>query len=154
MLFPEQFSFYQLEIKNTCPQQGVTNSTIATFMGYGSAGCKAHFTIQDFLKINNENDLTIIHNEDRNNEIYPYTWSGIHKHTFEKLEITITCKQFADAEDHYRICTHCNEIMFEGYCIDEGCHYFCSDECLHTKYTPEEYQKAYEEDWAYWTDWH
>ncbi|PEB42266.1 hypothetical protein [Bacillus pseudomycoides] len=169
-MFLSAFSFYQLDIKNTRPQEGITNSMSESFYAYGSARLKAYDTIEEFLQrnnyneshlhnlhitsTNNENDLYITSTEDPKNEIYRYSWLGIHKHNHEKLEITITYTQFADTEDHYRECTCCNEIMFEGYCIDDGLEYFCSDKCLHTKYTPEEYQKMYEDDWAYWTEWH
>ena len=27
----------------------------------------------------------------------------------------------------YRVCTECNAKMEEGYCIDSGMYYFCSD---------------------------
>ncbi|MFV5897137.1 hypothetical protein [Bacillus cereus] len=43
--------------------------------------------------------------------------------------------------------------MVEGYCIDDGLAYYCSEECLHKEYTPEEYEEMYEDDYAYWTQW-
>ncbi|PDY14130.1 hypothetical protein COO16_03980 [Bacillus pseudomycoides] len=144
-MFLSAFSFYQLDIKNTRPQQAITNSTTELFYAYGNARLKAYQTIENFLQLNNynESDLHITLKEDPKNAVYRYSWSGIHKQNHEKLEITITYTQFADTEDHYRVCTCCNEIMFEGYCIDEGLEYFCSDECLHKNYKPEDYQNKY-----------
>jgi hypothetical protein len=54
-----------------------------------------------------------------------------------------------------RKCTKCNEFMTEGYCIDSGFAYYCSDECLHTVYTPEEWEELYDdgEGDSYWTQW-
>lgn len=54
-----------------------------------------------------------------------------------------------------RTCTHCSKSMTEGYCIDGGCEYYCSDECLHEHYTEEEYLAMYDdgEGDSYWTEW-
>ncbi|PDY64171.1 hypothetical protein [Bacillus cereus] len=154
-MFLSQLSFYQLEIKNTCPKEAITSSTTESFYAYGSAWLKACNTISNFLQQNNyiKDDLNIVFNEDPKNEVYRYTWSGIHKSTFKKLEVTIIYTQFADTEDFYRECTCCNKVMFEGYCIHEGLEYFCSDKCLHTQYTPDEYEEMHEDDYAYWTVW-
>lgn len=52
-----------------------------------------------------------------------------------------------------RRCDACGCFMAEGFCIHDGEKYFCSDECLHTVYTEEEYDAMYEADEAYWTEW-
>lgn len=54
-----------------------------------------------------------------------------------------------------RTCTHCSKSMTKGYCIDNGCEYYCSDECLHEHYTEEEYLDMYDngEGDSYWTEW-
>ena len=54
--------------------------------------------------------------------------------------------------DEYRICDDCNEVMFSGYCVNDS-EYYCSDECLHSHYTEDEYKELYNEDCAYWTEW-
>lgn len=54
---------------------------------------------------------------------------------------------------YIRICECCGKVMTEGYCIGGGEEYYCSDDCLHTKYTPEEYEELYDLDEAYWTEW-
>lgn len=43
--------------------------------------------------------------------------------------------------------------MTEGYCIRDGEEYFCSDDCLSSTYSPEEYDELCQEDLAYWTSW-
>ena len=53
-----------------------------------------------------------------------------------------------------RFCSECGELMIDGYCISDGFEYFCSDECLYKNYSKEEYDKMYEEDDAYWTQWY
>ena len=55
--------------------------------------------------------------------------------------------------DHVRICTVCGKAIQEGY-ITENYEYFCSDECLHTKYSEEEWTEMYTDDGDnYWTSW-
>ena len=54
-----------------------------------------------------------------------------------------------------RECTACKGGMNEGYCIESGIEYYCSDACLHTEITPEEWLELYNdgEGDSYWTDW-
>jgi hypothetical protein len=54
-----------------------------------------------------------------------------------------------------RECTACGAGMNEGYCIEGGIEYYCSDACLHTEITHEEYMELYAdgEGDSYWTDW-
>lgn len=56
-------------------------------------------------------------------------------------------------EEDYRECTECGEKMLEGYCVNDGLEYFCSDECRDAWYSPEEWQELMEQDCAYWTEW-
>ncbi|MGQ4672472.1 hypothetical protein ACUIJ5_32080 (plasmid) [Bacillus toyonensis] len=58
-----------------------------------------------------------------------------------------------EEEENKRVCNVCRQGMVEGYCIDDGLAYYCSEECLHKEYTPEEYEEMYEDDYAYWTQW-
>ena len=53
----------------------------------------------------------------------------------------------------FRRCTCCGKKMAAGYVIDDGCEYFCDDDCLHAYYTPEEYDEMCAQDVAYWTEW-
>jgi hypothetical protein len=54
-----------------------------------------------------------------------------------------------------RECDECGKGMNEGYCIEAGCEYYCSDACLHKHYTPEEWDELYAEGDgdSYWTTW-
>ena len=54
-----------------------------------------------------------------------------------------------------RECTACGKGMNEGYCIESGIEYYCSDACLHTEITPEEWLELYNdgEGDSYWTAW-
>lgn len=54
----------------------------------------------------------------------------------------------------YRICTHCGKVMIDGYLIDDGSSYYCSDECLYSNMTKEEYLEMYENDDAFYTEWY
>jgi hypothetical protein len=54
-----------------------------------------------------------------------------------------------------RECDECGKGMNEGYCIDGGMAYYCSDECLHKDITPDEWKEMTddEESDSYWTTW-
>lgn len=53
-----------------------------------------------------------------------------------------------------RICNICGKAMTEGYCVEGGLEYYCSDECLHKVYSPEEWDEMYTDDGdSYWTEW-
>lgn len=55
----------------------------------------------------------------------------------------------------YRVCSECNKGMNEGYCIEDGESYYCSDECLHKNMTHKEYLDLYDngEGESYYTTW-
>lgn len=53
--------------------------------------------------------------------------------------------------EYVRICSECEDYFDEGYLIDDGSEYFCSDVCLHKNYTEQEYLEMYNDDVAYWT---
>ena len=53
-----------------------------------------------------------------------------------------------------RRCSVCGKLMREGYCVDMGAAYYCSDECLHTEYSDEEWAEECENnDQSYYTEW-
>jgi hypothetical protein len=54
-----------------------------------------------------------------------------------------------------RTCSECGKGMNEGYCIDSGCEYYCSDACLHKHHTPEEWESMYADGDgdSYYTEW-
>ena len=53
-----------------------------------------------------------------------------------------------------RMCTCCGTPMTEGFVIEGGNEYYCSERCLHKRYTPEEYNAMYDdgEGESYWTE--
>lgn len=62
---------------------------------------------------------------------------------------------FEEDEENQRTCSECNKEMNEGYCIENGFEYYCSDECLHEHYTDEEFEELYDDGNgdSYWTEW-
>ena len=56
---------------------------------------------------------------------------------------------------HVRCCSECGKPMTEGFCIDNGAEYYCSEECLHKHISEEEYQLLYDDGNgdSYWTSW-
>ena len=65
--------------------------------------------------------------------------------------------------DYTRKCDICKKLMFEGFVEGDGDKYYCSEECLHTEYTDEEFFGTKEEQNKmeergienpnYWTNW-
>lgn len=66
----------------------------------------------------------------------------------------ITMKFEPWEKEQPRRCSECGDVMHEGFCINEGCEYYCSKECLHKHYTEDEYNELYDADDAYWTTWY
>ena len=54
----------------------------------------------------------------------------------------------------FRICSICGSVMIDGFATPCGFMHYCSEECLHEDYTPDEYQKAYEADECFYTEWY
>jgi len=56
---------------------------------------------------------------------------------------------------HAHKCTACGAGMNEGYVINGGEEYYCSDECLHKHITPAEFDELYDDGDgdSYWTEW-
>ena len=54
-----------------------------------------------------------------------------------------------------RVCSVCGKEMTEGFCIENGLEYYCSDECLHKNISEEEYERLYDNGNgdSYWTEW-
>ena len=60
-----------------------------------------------------------------------------------------------DEAEETRHCSECDKEMHEGYCINDGCEYYCSDDCLHKHYTEEEFEQMYDKGKgdSYYTTW-
>ena len=52
-----------------------------------------------------------------------------------------------------RICSVCKKTMREGFLNETDSNTYCSVECRCTVISKEEYEKAYEEGWFFWTSW-
>lgn len=53
-----------------------------------------------------------------------------------------------------RRCSVCGKLMCKGYCVDMGAAYYCSEDCLHTDFTDEEWAEECENnDQSYYTEW-
>lgn len=75
------------------------------------------------------------------------------KNAREKARIPVAlCNHIVDICE-MRICTCCGKPMMDGYCINDGDKYFCSNDCLHSTYSEKKYEELYAEDAAYWTQW-
>jgi len=54
-----------------------------------------------------------------------------------------------------RKCDHCSKGMDDGYTVNEGEEYYCSNECLHKYYTEDEWADMHDngDGDSYWTEW-
>lgn len=65
----------------------------------------------------------------------------------------------ANGVKYARKCDKCTKGMNSGFVMGQGEEYYCSDECLHSVYTPKETQEMLIEadvndfDTLYWTEW-
>ena len=55
-----------------------------------------------------------------------------------------------------RECDECGKEMWDGFCVENGMEYYCSEECLHKHYTDEEWEEMCDDGNgdSYWTDWY
>ena len=60
-----------------------------------------------------------------------------------------------EGKKYARKCDECGVGMNNGYVINGGEQYYCSDTCLHKHITPEEWLDLYDEgnSDSYWTEW-
>lgn len=73
-----------------------------------------------------------------------------YRELLDKITIDAVVKR---VNEDARICSACSKEMTVGYCVGDGANYYCSDECLHTEMTQEEYNALYDDGQAYWTEW-
>ena len=97
----------------------------------------------------------VLYNEDELNK-----FAASHEDKFDEntsyYEIAETfVDYFRDTYKPCRRCSACGNLMREGYCVDAGEEYYCSDNCLHTEFTDEEWDELCEEnDESYYTEWY
>lgn len=54
-----------------------------------------------------------------------------------------------------RTCSSCGKFMCQGFVIENGESYYCSDECLHKDISEKDYEELYDDGNgdSYWTEW-
>ena len=84
---------------------------------------------------------------------YPIVCGHIEGHFHDLVAKLAEELQRRDVE--IRVCSHCGNFMVQGYCIEGGDEYYCTDECLHEHYTEEEWNALYDDGDtdSYWTEW-
>lgn len=57
---------------------------------------------------------------------------------------------------YVRHCDECGKEMWDGYCIENGIEYYCSEECLHKNISEEYFEELYDngDGDSYWTEWY
>lgn len=73
----------------------------------------------------------------------------------DKEDLIKEAEKWLDEQKEKRICSHCGEVMHQGYCIEQGLEYYCSDSCLYQHYTKEEFDEMYNdgEGDTFYTEW-
>jgi len=89
---------------------------------------------------------------------------GLGDEEIDKILATMTPQEIFDkyvrdgeADIEVRVCTYCGKWMLEGYCIEGGAAYYCSDECMHDDGMCEaEYLRLYAdgEGDSFYTEWY
>lgn len=76
------------------------------------------------------------------------------KECFNIDELEDTLRELA-AENDIKICSTCNKLMIEGFCIENGFAYYCTEECLKKEMEWDEYLEWYDDGNgdSYWTTW-
>ena len=73
----------------------------------------------------------------------------------EKILVNCLVNFLESGEIEVRKCDVCGSYMIEGYCIEDGERHYCSDECMTSEMTIEEYNELYNdgEGGSYFTTW-
>jgi len=66
-----------------------------------------------------------------------------------------TDEEIAQFTKFARRCDECGKLFNEGYCVEGGEEYYCSDKCLHKHYTPAQWNELYNDGNgdSYYTTW-
>lgn len=79
------------------------------------------------------------------------------RHSNERYSFASEIQEELEAyEIEIRVCSICSSLMIEGYVIDGGSEYYCSDECLKVDMTLEKFEDLYNDGSTetYWTEWY
>jgi late competence protein required for DNA uptake (superfamily II DNA/RNA helicase) len=76
----------------------------------------------------------------------------------EEMKQCEVIEEVVKGDKYARKCDKCGQGMNEGFCIYEGQEYYCSDECLHSVYSEQEWSEMYNAEdigssSSYWTEW-
>lgn len=115
------------------------NYLITDFMSSAAINTNRHF-INNMMNLNNLIGIERIRYYENNNIIDK-----------EYKDWTNVFYQDASGDDFIRTCNCCKNDMFDGYLFEESGDTYCSDDCLHTEITPEEFLAFYEAGDACWT---
>lgn len=80
------------------------------------------------------------------------------KHFDESTTDVFIVNDFLDfwweTDRNCRRCSVCGKLFRAGYCQDAGASYYCSDDCLHTEFSDDEWEEECQEnDQSYFTEW-
>lgn len=116
---------------------------------------KLKYDLTDFLKKEGRFALVVFLKDD----------DYVIKYEYGKGEVTVyTISEFATLKKDslilyvvsdlgIRRCSKCGKLMIEGFLVDDGLEYYCSDDCVFSTYTKEECFEMYMEGHAFWTNW-
>jgi hypothetical protein len=76
----------------------------------------------------------------------------------EEMKQCEVIEEVVKGDKYARKCDKCGQGINEGFCIYEGQEYYCSDECLHSVYSEQEWSEMYNAEdigssSSYWTQW-
>lgn len=99
------------------------------------------------------------------NKMYNVYWKFITEEDTDIEELIEAIEEFINRkgksieysieEVEYRICDVCGSTMEEGYMIEGGFGYWCSDDCLEdSQYTEKEIEEMRESEDLFYTEWY
>lgn len=104
-----------------------------------------------------DNSKVYITNEEYKALIYKLNSLLMGRNDVAKHNLSTTIQEHLECfELDVRVCTSCLSLMVEGYVIDGGVDYYCTDKCLEIDMTLEEFNEAYGdgETETYFTEWY
>lgn len=107
--------------------------------------------------IADDNSKVYITNEEYKALIYKLNSLLMGRNDVGKHNLATTIQEHLECfELDVRVCTSCLSLMVEGYVIDGGVDYYCTDKCLEIDMTLEEFNEAYGdgETETYFTEWY
>ena len=122
--------------------------------------------MEQWLELNPQYYLSDIYYRQDINKLFHDWWDKIKeekvvKEMLRRIEQAYSLEEgeldrfMLEEDEDIRTCDECGDHMTEGFVVDGGCEYYCSQECLHKHYTPEEWADMYGDGNtdSYWTEW-